>query len=309
MPAPAVTAEGLAKSYGDARVVNDVGFTIAEGECVGFLGPNGAGKTTTMRMLSCLSPRDGGELSVLGRDPTAAPRELKARLGVVAQETNLDVELTVRENLIVYARYFGITGPEAADRADELLELMSLAGRADDPVEQLSGGMMRRLQIGRALINRPDLILLDEPTTGLDPQARQLVWERIRDLKSRGVTVVITTHYMDEAAQLCDRLYLMDRGAITLSGSPDDLVARTTGRWAVECDAADAGAAVADTSRAVRHSAGRTIIFTDDPRVVRDRLEARGVPVLAERPATLEDVFLVQTGHGLGEDAPATPGA
>ncbi len=305
MPIPAVTATGLLKRYGDARVVNGVGFTIAEGECVGFLGPNGAGKTTTMRMLSCLSPRDGGELSVLGRDPSTAPRALKARLGVVAQETNLDVELTVRENLIVYARYFGITGSEAAARADELLELMSLSGRADDPVEQLSGGMMRRLQIGRALINRPDLILLDEPTTGLDPQARQLVWERIRDLKSRGVTVVITTHYMDEAAQLCDRLYLMDRGAITLSGSPEDLVAQTTGRWAVECDAPGAGAAVANTVRAVRRSAGRTIIFTDDRRAARARLDARGFPVLAERPATLEDVFLVQTGHGLSEDAPA----
>jgi lipooligosaccharide transport system ATP-binding protein len=296
-----VTANGLIKNYGPARVVDGVSFAIAEGECAGFLGPNGAGKTTTMRILSCLSPRDGGTLEVLGHDPGHSPRELKARLGVVAQETNLDVELTVRENLIIYARYFGLTGAAARIRADELLETMDLAGRAGDAVEQLSGGMMRRLQIGRALINRPDLIILDEPTTGLDPQARQLVWARIRDLRARGVTAIITTHYMDEAAQLCDRLYLMDDGVITLEGAPDDLIARTTGAWALEFEDPAAEAAIGDLARAVRRGAGRTVVFTDDRDGCRKRLGPGGPPVRTERPATLEDVFLVRTGHALAD--------
>jgi lipooligosaccharide transport system ATP-binding protein len=222
---PAVRARGLTKHYGGVAAVDGIDLEVARGECFGFLGPNGAGKTTTMRMLSCLSPRDAGELTVLGLDPALAPRALKRRLGVVAQDTTLDLELTVRENLLVFARYFDIPRPEARERADEILGLMALSDRADDAVDRLSGGMRRRLQIGRALINRPELLLLDEPTTGLDPQARHAVWERLRLLRSGGATLVLTTHYMDEAAQLCDRLVVMDHGRIVREGRPADLVA------------------------------------------------------------------------------------
>ena len=258
-----------------------------------------------MRMLSCLSPRDGGRLEVLGHDPAREPRALKRRLGVVAQETNLDMELTVEENLLVYARYFGLARGDARRRAGELLELMDLDTRARDPVDRLSGGMMRRLQIARALINRPELILLDEPTTGLDPSARQLVWERIRALRGGGVTAIITTHYMEEAAQLCDRVYLMDRGRIALAGTPGELVATTTGAWALEFEDPAAEAMIGDLARAIRRGAGRVVVFTDDRERCRERLAQGGPPIATERPATLEDVFLVQTGHGLREEAPA----
>ena len=227
-------ARRLTKAYGEIAAVDGIDFRIEPGDCFGFLGPNGAGKTTTMRMLSCLSPRDSGELQVLGIDPDVGPRELKRHLGVVAQDTTLDLELTVRENLLVFARYFDIAGPEAARRSDELLDLMALSDRADDQVDRLSGGMRRRLQIARALINHPRLVLLDEPTTGLDPQARHAVWERLRTLRRDGATLVLTTHYMDEAAQLCDRLVIMDGGRIVRAGRPADLVAREVGREVLE---------------------------------------------------------------------------
>ena len=209
--------------------MDGIDLSIPPGECFGFLGPNGAGKTSTMRMLSCLAPRDAGEPRGARLDPDERPRELKRMLGVVAQDTTLDLELTVRENLLVFARYFAIPRDEAARRADELLELMALSDRRDDAVDRLSGGMRRRLQIGRALINRPRLILLDEPTTGLDPQARHAVWERLRLLRSAGATLVLTTHYMDEAAQLCDRLVIMDHGRVVLAGAPAALVERGGG--------------------------------------------------------------------------------
>ena len=217
-------ARGLRKTYGARVAVDGIDLTVRRGECFGFLGPNGAGKTTTMRMLSCLSTRDAGDLAVLGMDPDTDARALKARLGVVPQEVNLDLELTVLENMLVYARYFGIRRADATPRARDLLAFVGLLEREDDTVDRLSGGMQRRLQIARALVNDPEMILLDEPTTGLDPQARRLVWDRLGELRDRGTSVVITTHYMDEAERLCDRLVLIDHGRVIRQGTPRALV-------------------------------------------------------------------------------------
>jgi lipooligosaccharide transport system ATP-binding protein len=286
--------------------VDGIDVRIESGECFGFLGPNGAGKTTTMRMLSCLTPRDEGELRVLGIDPDDEPRALKRQLGVVAQDTTLDLELTVRENLMLYARYFDIPRPEAARRSHELLGMMALTDRADDAVDRLSGGMRRRLQIARALVNRPRLVLLDEPTTGLDPQARHAVWERLRALRRGGATLVLTTHYMDEAAQLCDRLVIMDAGRIVRAGRPADLVAREVGREVLELRLAPA-----DVPVLLEHLGGWTrghevdgdlvLLFTDDAEAL--HAHARLAPVRtrlqAARAAGLEDVFLRLTGRRL----------
>jgi lipooligosaccharide transport system ATP-binding protein len=259
-----------------------------------------------MRMLSCLAPRDAGELEVLGIDPDRGPRELKRMLGVVAQETTLDLELTVRENLLVYARYFDIPRGEAAARAGELLALMALTDRADDAVERLSGGMRRRLQIARSLINQPRLVLLDEPTTGLDPQARHAVWERLRLLRRGGATLVITTHYMDEAAQLCDRLVIMDHGRIVRAGRPAELVAQEVGREVLELRVSPG-----DVPRLLAHLDGRPrgheshgdllLLFTDDAESLHAEARGSGVPIQlqAVRVAGLEDVFLRLTGRSL----------
>lgn len=276
------------------------------GECFGVLGPNGAGKTTTMRMLSCLAPRDAGELRVLGIDPREDPRALKRRLGVVAQETTLDLELTVRENLLVYARYFDIPRAEARARATDLLSLLALDDRADDAVDALSGGMRRRLQIARALINRPRLVLLDEPTTGLDPQARHAVWERLRLLRGEGATLTLTTHYMDEAAQLCDRLVIMDRGRVVRAGAPAALVEQEVGREVLELRAAPADmeslvAAAGADARAHEIDGDLILLFTDDAEGLHARLRAEPVATRLQsaRPAGLEDVFLRLTGRRL----------
>lgn len=259
-----------------------------------------------MRMLCCLSPRDGGRLEVLGVDPARDPRTLKSRIGVVGQETTLDLELSVRQNLLVYARYFGVGRAEARRRADDLLELVALADRADDAVERLSGGMKRRLQIARALINEPRLVLLDEPTTGLDPQARHAVWERLRMLRSRGVTLVLTTHYMDEAARLCDRLVIMDQGRIVREGTPAELVARDVGREVLELRVA--GTAL----ERLREIAPPGLLVdgdlaqmpAEDAEGLHARLRAAGVEgeLQAARRATLEDVFLRLTGRSLRDD-------
>jgi lipooligosaccharide transport system ATP-binding protein len=259
-----------------------------------------------MRMLSSLVPRDAGDLRVLDMDPDVRPRELKRLLGVVAQDTTLDLELTVRENLLVYARYFDIAGPEAGRRAAELLALMALSDRAEDAVDRLSGGMRRRLQIARALINRPRLVLLDEPTTGLDPQARHAVWERLRALRSAGATLVLTTHYMDEAAQLCDRLVIMDGGRIVRAGRPGDLVAREVGREVLELRVAPA-----DADALLAHLGGRArghevdgdlvLLFTDDAEALHAHARLAPVPsrLQSARAAGLEDVFLRLTGRRL----------
>ena len=302
-------ARGLVKRYGTLTAVDVIDFTIHRQECFGFLGPNGAGKTTTMQMLSCLARRDGGDLSVLGLDPGVHPREVKRRMGVVAQETNLDLELTVRENLLVYARYFDIPRREAARRADELLAFVQLEDRAGDAVERLSGGMKRRIQIARALINDPDIVLLDEPTTGLDPQARHLVWERLRALRERGVTLVLTTHYMDEAEQLCDRLVVMDSGRIARAGRPSALIAQEVGREVLELRLTPDNVASLLTRLGHRVSGhqirGEVInLFTEDAERLFVDARATGIPLELQmiRRATLEDVFLAVTGHLLREE-------
>ncbi|MBM3665574.1 MAG: ABC transporter ATP-binding protein [Actinobacteria bacterium] len=308
MASPAVLARGLRKAYGSRVAVGGIDLEVRRGECFGFLGPNGAGKTTTMRMLACLSERDAGELAVLGMDPDIEPRALKARLGVVPQEINLDLELTVLENMLAYARYFGIKAGPARERAVALLRFVDLHDRADATVVKLSGGMLRRLQIARALINEPEMILLDEPTTGLDPQARRMVWERLRDLRAGGTSVVITTHYMDEAERLCDRLVVIDHGKVVREGVPAELVRDEVGAEALEvrCEPAD-------TERLARAVSPRHIIagdvviaFGDDAGTLRARADGSGIAwdLIAERRATLEDLFIMLTGHSLREGEP-----
>jgi len=262
-----------------------------------------------MRMLSCLSPRDGGELRVLGLDPAERPRELKRLLGVVPQEINLDLELTVRENLLVYARYFDIPRAEAAARAAELLAFVGLSERAGDAVDRLSGGMRRRLQVARALINRPRLVLLDEPTTGLDPQARHVVWERLRELKRRGAALVLTTHYMDEAAQLCDRLVIMDHGAIVREGTPAGLVEREVGREVLELRLAPADipgllARLDGRARGHQVEGDLLLLFSEDAEALHAEARATGIAMelQAARRAGLEDVFLSLTGRSLRDE-------
>src|SRR6187431_1693724 len=231
---PLIHARGLTKRYAGLTAVDHVDFDVAPGESFGFLGPNGAGKTTTMRMIGCVSPVTEGTLTVVGLDPERDGSRIRALLGVVPQRDTLDEELTTRENLIIYGRYFGLPRAEAGRRADELLEFAQLTDRGNDRVEPLSGGMKRRLTIARSLINDPRLLLLDEPTTGLDPQARHLLWDRLYRLKSQGVTLVITTHYMDEAEQLCDRLVVMDKGLIVAQGSPTELIREHSTREVAE---------------------------------------------------------------------------
>jgi len=309
MTGPAVRARSLRKAYGPRVAVDGIDLRVERGECFGFLGPNGAGKTTTMRMLACLSSRDAGELVVLGMDPDVQARALKARLGVVPQEVNLDLELTVLENMLVYARYFGMDRAVAHERADELLRFVDLRERAGDTVVRLSGGMQRRLQIARALINDPEMILLDEPTTGLDPQARRLVWERLRDLRARGTSVVITTHYMDEAERLCDRLVIIDHGAVVREGAPMHLVRGEVGAQALEMRVAAGDAPRLAAATSPRHVvAGEVVLaFGDDADALRARADATGIAweMVAERQATLEDLFIVLTGHSLREPGPA----
>ena len=306
---PAVVATGLRKAYGSRVAVDGIDLLVERGECFGFLGPNGAGKTTTMRMLSCLSTRDSGALSVLGMDPDTEARALKARLGVVPQEVNLDLELTVLENMLVYARYFGIRRADATPRARELLAFVELDERADDTVDRLSGGMQRRLQIARALVNEPEMILLDEPTTGLDPQARHLVWDRLRALRAAGTSVIITTHYMDEAERLCDRLVVIDHGEVVREGAPRDLVEAEVGHAAVELRISGVEA------RRVAEAMGGRHLITDESLVVYGgdagalAAAARSAGVddmhIAPRLTTLEDLFIAATGHALRDDEPA----
>src|SRR5450432_740546 len=221
-----IHARGLVKKFGDFVAVDGIDLDVEQGEAFGFLGPNGAGKSSTMRMIGCVSPPTAGTLRILGLDPRRDGPQIRARLGVVPQHDTLDLELTVRENLLIYGRYFGLSRAVTRERATELLEFVQLADRAEDKVEPLSGGLKRRLTIARSLINEPEILLLDEPTTGLDPQARHVVWDRLFRLKQQGVTLVLTTHYMDEAEQLCDRLVVMDAGRIAAEGSPRDLIER-----------------------------------------------------------------------------------
>jgi len=302
---PPVVARSLQKRFGELVAVDGIDFTVQRGETFGFLGPNGAGKTSTMRMIGAVSPRGGGELTIFDLDPESDGARIRRRLGVIPQEDNLDFELTVLENLVVYAGFFGIASRVARERAVELLEFMQLADRRDARVETLSGGMKRRLTIARGLINTPDLMLLDEPTTGLDPQARHVVWDRLYRLKQRGVTLVLTTHYMDEAEQLCDRLVVMDRGRIVDEGSPRELMGRHVEKEVVELRfpaGTDNGAPDLDgLGSRVEVLADRILIGTDDGDATAHAVHERGIApesVLVRR-STLEDVFLSLTGRTL----------
>jgi lipooligosaccharide transport system ATP-binding protein len=303
-----ISARGLTKRFGELTAVDGVDFDVHVGEAFGFLGPNGAGKTSTMRMIACTSPVTAGTLSVVGMDPQRDGTRIKARIGVVPQIDNLDAELTVRENLLMYARYFDIPGEVAKSRAEELLDFVQLTERASDQVEPLSGGMKRRLTIARALINEPDLLLLDEPTTGLDPQARHLVWDRLYRLKSRGVTLVITTHYMDEAEQLCDRLVVMDHAAIVAEGSPRQLIDKHVTREVLELRLTDAVRATLDSrldglADRVEELPDRILLYAADGEQTLEQIHDRQIPIESAlvRRSTLEDVFLRLTGRTLIE--------
>jgi lipooligosaccharide transport system ATP-binding protein len=301
-----IRARGLIKRFGEFTAVDGIDVDVLAGEAFGFLGPNGAGKSSTMRMIGCTSPPSGGELRILGMDPVRDGPAIRARLGVCPQLDNLDPELTVRENLTTYARYFGIPRRVARERAAELLDFVQLAERADSRVEPLSGGMKRRLTIARALVNEPDIVLLDEPTTGLDPQARHLVWERLFRLKQQGVTLVLTTHYMDEAEQLCDRLVVMDGGRIVAEGSPRDLIERYSTREVVELrfagDSQEAFAGkLTGLGERVEVLPDRVLLYVADGDAAVAEVTALGlhpVNVLVRR-SSLEDVFLHLTGRTL----------
>jgi len=306
MADPLVQARGLTKRFGDFTAVDAIDFDIQEGEAFGFLGPNGAGKTSTMKMITSVSPITAGKMTVFGIDPMTDGRSIRQRLGVVPQEDNLDLELTVAENLYIYGRYHDMKRSEIEPRIEELLEFAQLGERADSRVEPLSGGMKRRLTIARALINSPDLIILDEPTTGLDPQARHLLWDRLYRLKREGATLVITTHYMDEAEQLCDRLVVMDEGKIVAEGSPRQLIERYAPREVVEArfDGEVKDEAVLQLEGLAQRSevlADRVLLYTDDADETQNAMHSRGIfpeQVLVRR-STLEDVFLRLTGRRL----------
>jgi lipooligosaccharide transport system ATP-binding protein len=301
-----VQAKALVKRFGEFEAVRGIDVEVRRGEAFGFLGPNGAGKSSTMRMIACVSPRTDGDLRVLGLDPEAAGPRIRARLGVVPQQDNLDVELTVRENLLIYGRYFGLSRAAARRKAEELLEFAQLGDRADDKVDPLSGGMKRRLTIARSLVNDPELLLLDEPTTGLDPQARHLLWDRLFRLKAQGTTLIVTTHYMDEAEQLCDRLVVMDHGRIAAEGSPAELIRRYSTREVVELrfapgDQAGPAQQVAGLAERVEVLPDRVLLYSDDGEDTLEHAHSRGVRPLSSlvRRSSLEDVFLRLTGRTL----------
>ena len=299
-----IHARGLTKRFGGLTAVDGIDFDVRKGEAFGFLGPNGAGKSSTMRMIGCVSPVTEGTLRVLDRDPATDGPAIRSRLGVVPQLDTLDNELTVRENLVIYGRYFGLSRKELRVRADELLEFVQLTERANSKVEPLSGGMKRRLTIARSLVNDPEMLLLDEPTTGLDPQARHVVWDRLFRLKQRGVTLVLTTHYMDEAEQLCDRLVIMHQGTIAEEGSPLELIQRLSTREVVELrfagEAPPVDGVFDGAVARIEELPDRVLLYTDDGDalvpVAHERLNPQSVLV---RRSTLEDVFLRLTGRTL----------
>jgi lipooligosaccharide transport system ATP-binding protein len=305
----AVKARGLTKDYGERVAVAGIDFEVEPGICFGFLGPNGAGKTTTMKMIYGLATIDGGALEVLGMDATRERRAIKSRLGVVPQETNLDGDLTVRENLLQQARYFSVDEGKAAKRADELLDFALLRERGDDRIHALSGGMKRRLLVSRALMGDPELVVLDEPTTGLDPQARLAVWGALDRLRRRGVTLLLTTHYMEEAERLCDRLVIMDEGRIVAEGRPSDLVRHHVGREVLElrldegCDAERLIGSLDGRIQGHDLSDRTLILYTDDAEDLLAVLDHDTYPTESAlvRRATLEDVFLRLTGRSLRE--------
>ncbi len=301
-----LTARDLRKSYDDFQAVRGVDFEVYRGECFGFLGPNGAGKTTTMKMIYGAAIPTSGELEVTGLDVKRHERAVKRRIGVVPQENNLDEDLKVRENLLVYGRYFDLPKKIVAQRAEELLEFVQLSEKAEAKVEQLSGGMKRRLLVARALINDPDLVVLDEPTTGLDPQARHLVWDKLRELTSEGKTLILTTHYMDEAAQLCDRLCIMEGGGIISEGAPRDLISEHVSAEVLELRATPEtleklASIVEDVADNTDRVGDALLVYASDADAVMEKIREWSVEVdnILRRRATLEDVFLKLTGRRL----------
>jgi len=302
-----IYARGLTKAYGAVQAVRGIDLDVQRGEAFGFLGPNGAGKSSTMRMVGAVSPPSGGELRILGLDPAHDGPRIRARLGVCPQQDSLDPELTTRENLTIYGRYFGMSRATCRAKADELLDFVALTEKAGEKVENLSGGMKRRLTIARSLINDPDVLLLDEPTTGLDPQARHLLWDKLFRLRQGGVTLVLTTHYMDEAEQLCDRLVVMDGGLIVAEGSPADLIREYSTREVTELrfgpgeDHDVFAGKVADLAARIEALPDRLLLYSDDGERAAAAAHERGLSpasVLVRR-STLEDVFLRLTGRTL----------
>jgi lipooligosaccharide transport system ATP-binding protein len=303
-----VVARGLTKRFGDFVAVDGIDFEIGRGESYGLLGPNGAGKTSTMRMIACMSPVSDGSLRVLGMDPAQEGSRIRSRIGIVPQEDTLDLELTVLDNLMVYGRYFDMPRRVIRERAEQLLEFIQLSDRAHDKVDPLSGGMKRRLTIARSLISDPEILILDEPTTGLDPQARHLLWDRLYRLKQQGVTQVITTHYMDEAEQLCDRLAVMEGGRFAAEGSPTELIARYSTREVLELrfrdpdtDTAAVAARVGGLAERFEALPDRLLLYTDDGEATLAEVHRLGLEPDSTliRRSTLEDVFLRLTGRSL----------
>jgi lipooligosaccharide transport system ATP-binding protein len=305
---PVIVARDLVKRYGDFAAVDGISFEVAPGESFGLLGPNGAGKSTTMRMVGAVSTRTAGDLSILGLDPDAYGPEIRSQLGVVPQSDNLDTELRVRENLLVYGRYFGLPGRVVAKRADELLAFAQLEEKGRAKVDSLSGGMKRRLTIARALINDPRVLLLDEPTTGLDPQARHILWDRLFRLKEQGTTLLLTTHYMDEAEQLCDRLVVVDHGAIMAEGTPAELIRRYSSREVLEVRfGSDRNSEVAERLSGIGDRMevlpDRILVYSEDGEAELVRITEAGLHPITSlvRRSSLEDVFLRLTGRSLIE--------
>ncbi|HET6510753.1 MAG TPA: ATP-binding cassette domain-containing protein [Candidatus Kapabacteria bacterium] len=300
-----VSARNLQKRYGEFEAVKGIDFEVRRQECFGILGPNGAGKSSTIRMLHCISPLSGGELTILGEPADGDIRKIKSNIGVVPQDNNLDQDLSVEQNLHVYSRYFGIPKAEARKRTDEVLELVQLLDKRRNRVDELSGGMQRRLVIARSLLNRPKLLVLDEPTTGLDPAARQLVWQKLRLLRDQGLTLILTTHYMEEAAQLCDRLVMMNEGKILAGGTPAKLVEEMVGFEVIELRAEEAASLNILTmieGKPIEHEiAGDTLYLFSKTHDAFDALTLPHLNFRLQRRATLEDVFLKLTGRDLTE--------
>jgi lipooligosaccharide transport system ATP-binding protein len=303
---PLILARGLVKRFGDFTAVDGIDVEVERGESFGFLGPNGAGKSSTMRMIGCVSPITDGDLRVFGLDPATHGREIRARLGVVPQQDQLDAELTVEENLVIYGRYFDLPRAECRRRAAELLEFVQLSDRAQSKVEPLSGGMKRRVTIARSLINEPELMLLDEPTTGLDPQARHVLWDRLYRLKQRGVTLVLTTHYMDEAEQLCDRLVVMDHGKIVAEGSPQTLITEYSTREVLELRYPPGtnekhAESLGGLGERMEVLPDRVLVYAHDGEAALHEVHARNAAPESSlvRRSSLEDVFLRLTGRSL----------
>ncbi|MGG6380781.1 ABC transporter ATP-binding protein [Paenarthrobacter sp. NEAU-H11] len=301
-----ITAGNLTKTYGDVAAVDGISFSVAAGESFGLLGPNGAGKSTTMKMIGGVTRRTSGNLRILGLDPDSHGPEVRAHLGVVPQQDNLDEELRVRDNLLVYGRYFGLPMSYLKPKADELLEFAQLTDKAKSKVDALSGGMKRRLTIARSLINEPRILLLDEPTTGLDPQARHILWDRLFRLKEQGVTLILTTHYMDEAEQLCDRLIVVDKGRIMAEGSPAQLIREHSTREVVELRfGSERNATIASELQGIGERLevlpDRVLIYAHDGESTLEQVASRGLRPLTSlvRRSSLEDVFLRLTGRSL----------